>query len=115
MQSPVPIPIDRLPGAAPPDAVALVQRDRAIGFGELDALIGRVAGGLAARGLQAGDRVVTWLPKSIEGVAVLFAAARAGGVFVPANPQLKAGQVDHIVRDSGATLVLTSRSRAAGL
>ena len=115
MQSVHPQPVDRLPAAGPRDAVALVHRDRALTYGELDALIGRVAGGLAAAGLRPGDRLVTWLPKSIEGVAALFGAARAGGVFVPANPQLKAAQVDHIVADSGAALVLTTAGRAAGL
>jgi len=115
MQLPVPLPIDRLLALAPPGNVALVHRDRRLNFAELDDLVGRVAGGLAARGVGPGDRVVTWLPKSIEGVATLFAAARAGAVFVPANPQLKAAQVGHIIADSGARLVLTTAARATGL
>ena len=84
-------------------------------YGDLDALVGRVAAGLVAAGVQPGNRVVTWLPKSIEGVAALFGAARAGAVFVPANPQLKSAQVAHIVADSGAVLLITSRARAVGL
>ncbi len=115
MQSPVPPPIDRLLTRAPPDNVALVHRDRRLSFAALDDLVGRVAGGLAARGVGPGDRVVTWLPKSIEGVATLFGVARVGGVFVPANPQLKAAQVAHILADSGAQLVLTTSARAVGL
>ena len=115
MQSPKPIPVDRLLRAAPADAVALVHRERSLSFAELDTLVGQVAGGLAAKGLRPGDRLVIWLPKSIESVAVLFGAARAGGVFVPANPQLKAAQVAHIVADSGARLLLTTAARAAGL
>ena len=107
--------IDGLIAAAPRDAVALVHREREISFGALDAMVAQVAGGLAAAGVRPGDRVVTWLPKSIESVVVLFAASRAGAVFIPANPQLKAAQVEHIVSDSGAVLLLTSRSRAAGL
>ena len=115
MQSTTPFRIDRLLQGSTPDSTALVHRDRRVSYAELDALVGRVAGGLAAKGIAAGDRVVTWLPKSIEGVATLFAAARAGAVFVPANPQLKAAQVNHIAADSGAKLLLTTAARAAGL
>jgi len=67
-----------------------------------------------ARGIAPGDRIVVWAPKSIESVALLFGAARAGAVFVPAHPQLKAAQVEHIVADSGAALLVTLRARAAG-
>lgn len=115
MQSPEPVPIDRLLTLGAPDAPALVHRDRVLSYAELDALVSRVAGGLAAHGVAAGDRVVTWLPKSVEGVAALFGAARAGAVFVPANPQLKAAQVAHIAGDSRAKLVLSTAARAAGL
>ena len=107
--------IDGLITAGPPNAVALVHRDREVSFAALDAMVGQVAGGLVAAGVKPGDRVVTWLPKSIESVVALFATARAGAVFVPANPQLKAAQVAHIMRDSEAVLLLTSRSRTAAL
>ena len=104
--------IDRLIADAPGDAVALVHRDRVLTFRDLNALVGRVAGGLVARGVRPGDRVVVWAPKSIESVVLLFGAARAGAVFVPAHPQLKAAQVAHIVADSGAALLITVRARA---
>ncbi len=92
-----------------------MHRERRLTFGDLDALVGRFAGGLVAAGVRPGDRVVTWLPKSIESVATLFGTARAGAVFVPANPQLKPAQVAHIVADSGAVLLLTTASRVQGL
>ena len=107
--------IDRLIAEGPRERIALVHRDRSLTFAELDDLVGRVAGGLVARGIAPGDRVVVWAPKSVESVALLFAAARAGAIFIPAHPQLKAAQVAHIVSDSGAALLITVRARAAGL
>ena len=92
-----------------------MHRDRALSFGELDALVGRVAGGLIMHGVRPGERVVIWLPKSIESVALLFGAARAGAVLVPANPQLKSPQVAHIAGDSAAALLVTTAARADGL
>ena len=97
------------------DAVALVHGARVLTYGALDDLVGRVAGGLITAGLAPGDRIVTWLPKSIESVVLLFGAARAGAVFVPANPQLKAAQVAHIAADADARLLVTTRARAVGL
>lgn len=96
------------------DALALVERDRRLTYGELDALVSRVAGGLAQR-IAPGDRVAVWLPKGIACVALLFAVSRAGGVLVPVNPALKGPQVAHILTDSGAALLVTHAARAAGV
>lgn len=96
-------------------SVALVQGGRSVTYGELDTLVSRVAGGLAAAGVQAGDRVAVWSGKSIEAVAAMFAVTRAGAVLVPVNPVLRAPQVAHILGDSGARLLLTNAGRAETL
>ncbi len=77
--------------------------------------IRRASGAFLAHGLRAGERVAVYLPKSFETVISLFAAARAGGVFVPVNPVLKARQVNHILSDSGAAILVTSADRLAAL
>jgi acyl-CoA ligase (AMP-forming) (exosortase A-associated) len=82
-------------------------------YAELEALIDAVAQGLLALGVGAGDRVAVYLPKTLEMVAAAFGIARAGAVFVPVNPVLKAPQVGHIVRDSGATVLITAGGRLA--
>jgi acyl-CoA ligase (AMP-forming) (exosortase A-associated) len=81
----------------------------------LDALVSAAAAGLVARGIERGDRVALYSAKSIEWVAAAFAVARAGGVVVPVNPLLKPAQVEHILDDSGAKLLLAQRSRAEQL
>jgi acyl-CoA ligase (AMP-forming) (exosortase A-associated) len=82
-------------------------------YGELNARIEAVARGLLALGVGAGDRVAVYLPKTIEMVAAAFGTARAGAVFVPVNPVLKGTQVGHIVRDSGARILITAAGRLA--
>ena len=96
------------------DAPALIDRDRTLTHGGLDALVDALAAGLATW-IAAGDRVAIWLPKSWQAVALMFAVSRAGGVLVPVNPVLRAAQVTHIVDDSGARLLLTHGPRAATL
>ena len=53
-----------------------------------------------------------YLPKLLETVTSLFGAALSGGVFVPINPLLKAGQVAHILRDCNVRILVTSADRA---
>ena len=94
------------------EATALIQGGRRLSYAELDALVSAVAACLVARGLEPGDRVAVYAPKTIEAVAAMLAVARAGGVLVPVNPILKAAQVAHILADSGARLLVTQRMRA---
>lgn len=113
MLDPVPQMIDRLPLRGEQDAPALIDRDGIVTFAELEALVARVAGGL--RGLPAGARVATWLPKTRLACVMPLAAARAGLVHVPVNPVLKRAQVAHILADSGASLLVTQAARVTAL
>lgn len=83
-------------------------------YRELADLLTATAAGLLDLGLRAGDRVAVYLPKTVETVATFFGTALAGGVFVPVNPVLKPPQVGHILRDSGARILVTSSGRLAG-
>ena len=98
-----------------PDGEALVDRGRSLGYGALWDAVERTAGGLRRLGLGRGDRVAVYLEKRLEGVVAMLAAAAAGGAFVPINPQLKARQVGHILRDSGAAILVTTAERLAAL
>lgn len=96
-------------------AVALTIRDRSFRYEELNLRIGRLAAYLNTLGLNAGDRVATWLGKSEIACVMPLATVRAGLVHVPINPLLKAPQVAHIMADSGARLLITNTARAVGL
>src|SRR6185503_5580071 len=93
---------------AMPGADALHFGDGRLRYDELAELVEAVANGLLAVGLQRRERVAIFLPKCFETVAAMFGTSRAGGVFVPVNPVLKAAQVAHILRDSGARVLVTS-------
>jgi long-chain acyl-CoA synthetase len=67
---------------------------------------------LAARlrgdfGLQPGDRVGIWLKNCPQFPAVVFGVWQAGGVVVMINNFLKPDEVAYIVRDSGATMIIS--------
>ncbi|GAB6064060.1 acyl-CoA ligase (AMP-forming), exosortase A system-associated [Deferrisoma palaeochoriense] len=98
-----------------PEKEALVHRDRRISYASFDAEVDRFASLLVEHGVAKGDRVAVYMEKCPEEAASLLAVARAGGIFVDVNHLLKAPQVEHILRDSGARVLVTTRQRAAGL
>ena len=53
---------------------------------ELALRVAAIAGSLEQLGVVAGDRVVAWLPNSIEAVEVMLGAASLGAVFSSASP-----------------------------
>lgn len=115
MQSPdpTPYPLDHLPLRGGPDSLALIMRDETISYAALEKLVGGLAAALRDMGLNNGDRVATWLPKTRLACLMPLAAARAGLVHVPINPAFKRAQVGHILADSGARLLVTPPARAA--
>jgi len=112
---PVPLPIDHLALRGEPGDAALATREGVLDYAELEAAVGALAAWLARQGLTPGDRVATWLPKTRTACLMPLAAARAGLVHVPVNPLLKALQVQHILGDGGARLLLTQPARAETL
>ncbi len=85
-------------------------------FGELDLLSRRYARGLAAAGVESGDRVAVFSETSPEVIVALLGHYRLGAIHVPINTRYRAGEVAHILEDSGAkALLLRGDSPCAGV
>ncbi|SDH42033.1 type I polyketide synthase [Pseudonocardia oroxyli] len=91
--------------------IAFRDARRAVTYAELEARTGRLAGHLVAGGLARGERVAILLGNSVEVIESYLAATRAAAVGVPVNPHVTAGELDHLLRDSGARVVVTDRVR----
>lgn len=89
-----------------PDAVALIEGERAVTYGQLDDRCRRAAHALVVRGVSAGDRVAVMVPNSIEWFEAVHGVGRIGGVVVPVNVHFKAAEVAHVVSDSGSGAVI---------
>lgn len=98
-----------------PEETALVFKNEALTYRELDDAVTAAARGFLALGLGRGERVAVFLPKQMETVITIFGASRAGGVFVPVNPALKARQVAYILKDCNVRILVTSSDRLKGL
>ena len=90
-----------------PDRLAVVDADGGrTTFGALYRAANQLVHGLRAQGLAAGDVVATVLPNSVEAVALTLATAQAGLYLVPANYHLTAAEIDYLVTDSGAKVLV---------
>jgi amino acid adenylation domain-containing protein len=69
-----------------PDKIAIEDGDRKISYGELDALARWVGGRLIENGVEPGDRVGLYLPKSIDSIAAMHGIMMAGAAYVPVDP-----------------------------
>ncbi|MES2899825.1 MAG: acyl-CoA ligase (AMP-forming), exosortase A system-associated [Pseudomonadota bacterium] len=98
-----------------PAGLALRYGDNSLNYSQLAQCVEASAQALLALDLQRGDRVAVFLEKREEAVLAMFGAAAAGCAFVPINPLLKPEQVAHILRDSGARILVTSPARRAVL
>lgn len=69
-----------------PDHIAVVGPDgRSLTYRELHDRANRVAGFLAANGIQPGARIGLILPKSVDAVAILLGIMKARAAYVPAD------------------------------
>src|SRR6185437_15683369 len=86
---------------------ALVDGDLRLTYEQLAPEVDRYARGFVAAGLGVGDRVGIWGPNCAEWMLAALGVLRAGGVIVPLNTRFKGGEAAYILRNSGATLLVT--------
>ena len=89
-----------------PDRAAIRYFDGALSRRELDELSGAFAAGLADAGLQAGDRVALFLQNVPQFIIAMIGTWKAGGIAVAVNPMNKERELDLILRDCGATVLV---------
>src|SRR5690349_767282 len=85
-----------------PDHAALVCDAQRYTFAQIDRMARALAITLQGAGLQRGDRVAIYLENCVEAVVSIFAVLKAGGVFMPVNPQVKADKLAYLLVDSEA-------------
>jgi fatty-acyl-CoA synthase len=89
-----------------PAREALVFLDRRIPYAQLVREVERCACGLLALGVEPDDKVAVWLPNRPEWLVVQHAVARIGAVLVALNTRHRAHELDYVLRQSGASVLL---------
>ena len=83
-------------------------------YAELLARTAQLANALKARGVKKGDRVVIYMPMSVEGVVAMQACARIGATHSVVFGGFSAQSLRDRVQDAGAVMVLTADEQARG-
>ena len=92
-----------------PQKQAIILGSQRITYRELEEASNRVANALIGLGLERGDHVAILISHSPEWVINYFGVIKAGGVAVLLSSMLKAPELDSLLRDSDAKILLTEK------
>ncbi|MBU6438362.1 MAG: AMP-binding protein, partial [Betaproteobacteria bacterium] len=83
-------------------------------FAQLHERVCRLANGLKSLGVKKGDRVLIYIPMTVEGVVAMQACARIGATHSVVFGGFSAKSVQERIIDAGATCVITSDEQFRG-
>jgi len=98
-----------------PDRDALVTSAGACTYAELDARANALAATLRDKGVRRDIPVGLLLDRSIEAIVGLLGIIKSGGCYVPLSEDAPPARIAQQITECGATVVVTSEARAAGL
>jgi amino acid adenylation domain-containing protein len=94
--------------AALGDRPAIATAAQTVTYADLRDRASSVAAALVERGVKGGDRVAILAERGPEAVVAYFGALAAGAIAVVVNERSRPRQVEHVLRQSGARVLLAS-------
>ncbi|MFF8446574.1 AMP-binding protein, partial [Streptomyces leeuwenhoekii] len=94
-------------------AAALMYEDVALSYAEVNARANRLARLLVARGVGPERVVACAFPRSVELYVALLAVMKAGGVYLPVDPDYPPQRIAYMLTDADPVLVLTTSDVAS--
>lgn len=92
--------------AQTPQALALLESTRSLGYAALDALARRTGEALRTKGIGPGDVFALEARPDLDTLATLIAAWRIGAWTLPLNPKAPAAEIERLLNTGGAKLHL---------
>ena len=90
-----------------PDKTALICGNRRLTYSEIDAMANSLASFMISEGIERGDRVAIFLDNSVEAVISIFAALKAGAIFLMVNPTTKKDKLNYILNNCRASALIS--------
>jgi acetyl-CoA synthetase len=85
-----------------------------VSYRDLLGRVSRLANALRAQGVKSGDRVVIYLPMSIEGIVAMQACARIGATHSVVFGGFSAHSLRDRISDAGAVMLITADEQCRG-
>ncbi|HEU5476173.1 MAG TPA: non-ribosomal peptide synthase/polyketide synthase [Actinophytocola sp.] len=93
-----------------PDATALIADEESLTYAELNAQANRLAHLLIRLGARPEHAVGLLMERSVDLVVAELAIVKAGGAYVPLDVRAPAGRMRTLLRETGASVLLTDRA-----
>ncbi|MFJ2663814.1 AMP-binding protein [Nocardia fluminea] len=101
--------LDRAVAAHPArDALIDCPTGRRWTYREVGAAVDAVATGLAAQGIEPGDRVGIWAPNCAEWFLVQYATAKIGAILVNINPAYRTSELEYVLVQAGVRALIAA-------
>ena len=84
-----------------------------ITYSSLQHISNRVANALMEMGLKKGERVILFMPKSMEQVVFHLGVQKVGAISVILNPGFKKDEMDYFLKDTDAKIVIVGKKEEA--
>ncbi|HUQ33985.1 MAG TPA: condensation domain-containing protein, partial [Pyrinomonadaceae bacterium] len=98
-----------------PEATAVTFKHEHLTYGELNARANQLARRLRAMGVGAESLVGVCMERSVELVVGVLGVLKAGGVYVPLDPEYPKERLAFMIEDAGVSVLLTQKRVAANL
>ncbi|MBP6848147.1 MAG: amino acid adenylation domain-containing protein, partial [Kofleriaceae bacterium] len=105
----------RAQAALTPDAPALCDDERTLSYAALDAASDALAERLIAAGVEPDQPVALIAPRSVDAVIAALAILKAGGCYLPLDPDYPPDRLRFAIADADVRVVVTERARGAAL
>ncbi len=93
-----------------PDNIAVVFEDKQLTYKELNEKANSLAEFLREQGIDRNDMIGIMVPRSLEMIVAILAILKAGGCYVPIDPEYPQDRIEYMLDNSNAKLLLSFES-----
>lgn len=93
-----------------PDKNAIKFRNDKLTYMELNETSNQLANFIISQGIEKGDRIALAIDRSGEMLISLLAIMKSGAAYVPVDPSYPKKQIEYMLKDSSAKIMLTSKA-----
>jgi amino acid adenylation domain-containing protein len=98
-----------------PDAIAVVFEDDSLSYRELNERSNRLAYYLQRKGVKTETLVPICIERGLAMIVAILGVLKSGGVYVPIIPDYPADRISHMLQDTDAKLILSTKESKAKL